>query len=94
MCGGAAISLFVNGMLMAPRVQGRLRGEDMVLTLTNEEIDIVKRALLNHIGSLRDEARRCAYSPNSIKVCQQRARAEELLDRLASGPPPKLRLVA
>jgi hypothetical protein len=65
----------------------------MVLTLTNEEADIVKKALLDHIGSLRDEARRYSYAPTGIKLCQQRARAEEVLDRLVSAP-VKLRVVA
>jgi hypothetical protein len=59
----------------------------MVLTLTNEEAEIVRKALLGHISSLRDEARRFSYAPTGIKLCQQRARAEEVLDRLASQPP-------
>jgi hypothetical protein len=59
----------------------------MVLTLTNDEAEIVRKALLDHIGSLRDEARRFSYAPTGIKLCQQRARAEDVLDRLLTQPP-------
>jgi hypothetical protein len=54
----------------------------MVLTLANDEAEIVRNALLNHIAGLREQARRHAYSPTGIALCQQRARAEELLHRL------------
>jgi hypothetical protein len=66
----------------------------MVLTLKSDEVEIVRKALLSHIGELREQARRYSYTPTGITLCQQRAQAEELLDRLVSGPPPKLRLVA
>lgn len=61
----------------------------MVLTLTADETAIVKKALLEHIGTLRDQARgySAVCSPVAIGLCQQRARAEELLDRLQSPNP-------
>jgi hypothetical protein len=56
----------------------------MVLRLSTEEAEMMKRALLDQIASLRQQANRYSapYSATGIALCQQRARAEELLDRI------------
>ncbi|HET8549579.1 MAG TPA: hypothetical protein VFL57_16315 [Bryobacteraceae bacterium] len=68
-------------------VQKLMAGVDMVVKLTADEIGILEKALLNHIGSLRDQARQYACTPSGIALCQHRAQAEELLDRLVNDTP-------
>jgi hypothetical protein len=68
---------------------------DVVLRLSSEEAEIMRRALVDQIRTLRDEARGhvSPYSPKGIALCQQRAFAEDLLDRL-DNPARELSVVS
>ena len=61
----------------------------MTLNLAKDELEVVRTALLDYAGKLRERAHQhCAnYSPVGIDLCRTRIRVESLLDRLNRPSP-------
>ncbi len=62
----------------------------MTLVLAGDEVEVVRAALADYAGGLREKAHHhCAnYSPIGIDLCRTRIRVEALLERLnhPAGP--------
>ena len=62
----------------------------MALVLAEDELDVVRTALAEYAGALRERSHQhCAnYSPVGIDLCRTRLKVEALLERLRRPTPP------
>jgi hypothetical protein len=62
----------------------------MALILAEDELEVVRTALAEYAGALRERSHQhCAnYSPVGIDLCRTRLKVEALLERLRHPTPP------